>query len=461
MHRGGGNARITSHNQGFNLIETFNNLAPWGEKKFVSELKRTSKFQRGVYCHTEDNSPKYRMVGNDVWLESPTNRSFKFWYRDFCSSLRANAKQSRETVITRSYKRRSNLIQNEKDEIATFRCTPLAMTEKRLRNKCAMTCFEENILSLGGESGCLNEVNYNHERGLKHELINNGPSPEFISSSQLTKKFNPLTKREGNNFIDTVFSRFTSHHSLKQAGATHVALCDSVGSYYRHWCGAFTLAEVLITLGIIGVVAAMTLPTLIESHNRQVVETRLEKFYSTINQAIVRAEVDFGDRSDWYQDTNNIETDENGKLINGSSGVEKWWNTYLAPYVKTVGIDYDNGLPVFKFADGSCLKANQATAMRDWIYYTTSRDRCIKMAGSEENSRGVCSFSFMYVPTADSPYFYKKGFEPYKSGWNGTESGLYNACKKSDNKMDKSLCGALIQYNGWKIPKNYPLKVKY
>ena len=224
---------------------------------------------------------------------------------------------------------------------------------------------------------------------------------------------------------------------------------------------AFTLAEVLVTLGIIGVVAAMTLPTLIESHNRQVVETRLEKFYSTINQAIVRAEVDFGDRSDWYQDTNNIETDENGKPINGSSGVEKWWNTYLAPYVKTVGVDYDNGLPVFEFADGSCLKANQATAMRDWIYYTTSRDRCIKMAGSEENSRGVCSFSFMYVPTADSPYFYKKGFEPYKSGWNGTESGLYNACKKSDNKMDKSLCGALIQYNGWKIPKNYPLKVKY
>ena len=124
----------------------------------------------------------------------------------------------------------------------------------------------------------------------------------------------------------------------------------------------------LITLGIIGVVSAMTLPTLIESHNRQVVETRLEKFYSTINQAIVRAEVDFGDRSDWYQDTNNIETDENGKPINGSSGVEKWWNTYLAPYVKTVGVDYDNGLPVFEFADGSCLKANQATAMRDWIY---------------------------------------------------------------------------------------------
>ena len=409
------------------------------------------------------------MVGNDVGLKSPTYRSFKFWYRDFCSSLRAIAKQSRKTVITRSEKRRSNRIQNEKDEIATFRCTPLAMTyfgKKFLslgRHKFELVQHSEpcETVCRMAESKRSSETSYACERGLSHELINFEPSPEFLSSSQLTKKFNPLTKREGNNFIDTVFSRFTSHFSLKSAGATHVALCDSVGSYFRHWCGAFTLAEVLVTLGIIGVVAAMTLPTLIESHNKQVVETRLEKFYSTINQAIVRAEVDFGDRSDWYQDTNNIETDENGKPINGSSGVEKWWNTYLAPYVKTVGIDYDNGLPVFKFADGSCLKANQATAMRDWIYYTTSRDRCIKMAGSEVNSRGVCSFSFMYVPTADSPYFYKKGFEPYKSGWNGTESGLYNACKKSDNKMDKSLCGALIQYNGWKIPKNYPLKVKY
>ena len=30
----------------------------------------------------------------------------------------------------------------------------------------------------------------------------------------------------------------------------------------RHWSKGFTLAEVLITLGIIGVVAALTIPTL-------------------------------------------------------------------------------------------------------------------------------------------------------------------------------------------------------
>lgn len=40
---------------------------------------------------------------------------------------------------------------------------------------------------------------------------------------------------------------------------------------------AFTLAEVLITLGVIGVVAAMTIPTLITSYQKHVVETKLTK----------------------------------------------------------------------------------------------------------------------------------------------------------------------------------------
>lgn len=52
----------------------------------------------------------------------------------------------------------------------------------------------------------------------------------------------------------------------------------------------FTVAEVLITLGILGIVAAMTLPALIQSNNNKVVEARLKKFYSAINQAILMAE---------------------------------------------------------------------------------------------------------------------------------------------------------------------------
>lgn len=48
----------------------------------------------------------------------------------------------------------------------------------------------------------------------------------------------------------------------------------------------FTLAEVLITLGIIGVVAALTLPALIQNYQKKVVVNRLKKSYSVLSNAI-------------------------------------------------------------------------------------------------------------------------------------------------------------------------------
>jgi len=47
----------------------------------------------------------------------------------------------------------------------------------------------------------------------------------------------------------------------------------------------FTLAEVLITLGIIGVVAAMTIPTLIANTNSAKFKSQFKKSLATLNQA--------------------------------------------------------------------------------------------------------------------------------------------------------------------------------
>lgn len=52
---------------------------------------------------------------------------------------------------------------------------------------------------------------------------------------------------------------------------------------------AFTLAEVLITLGIIGLIAAMTMPSLIQNHREKVTVTRLKKVYSVLSQAYMSA----------------------------------------------------------------------------------------------------------------------------------------------------------------------------
>ena len=72
----------------------------------------------------------------------------------------------------------------------------------------------------------------------------------------------------------------------------------------------FTLAEVLITLVIIGVIAAMTIPTLINKTNKQEYVSRLKKAYSTLSQATNRIIADEGmprgDIGGWATSTENI-----------------------------------------------------------------------------------------------------------------------------------------------------------
>lgn len=58
---------------------------------------------------------------------------------------------------------------------------------------------------------------------------------------------------------------------------------------------AFTLAEVLITLGIIGIVSAMTLPTLIQNKTNKELQTALKKNYSVLQAALNKASFDNGE----------------------------------------------------------------------------------------------------------------------------------------------------------------------
>ena len=73
---------------------------------------------------------------------------------------------------------------------------------------------------------------------------------------------------------------------------------------------AFTLAEVLITLVIIGVIAAMTIPTLINKTNKQEYVSKLKKAYSTLAQVTNRIIAEEGkpraDIGGWATDSENI-----------------------------------------------------------------------------------------------------------------------------------------------------------
>ena len=62
-------------------------------------------------------------------------------------------------------------------------------------------------------------------------------------------------------------------------------------AYYKGLRG-FTLAEVLVTLGIIGVVSAMTVPTLIQNYQRKSYVTQLHKVYNEMSQAAIQFQTD-------------------------------------------------------------------------------------------------------------------------------------------------------------------------
>ena len=76
-------------------------------------------------------------------------------------------------------------------------------------------------------------------------------------------------------------------------GNMHVATYNNIRR------AAFTLAEVLITLGIIGVVAAMTMPSLIQEHREKATVAKLKKVYSNLNNAFILSINEYGSVKDW------------------------------------------------------------------------------------------------------------------------------------------------------------------
>lgn len=92
-------------------------------------------------------------------------------------------------------------------------------------------------------------------------------------------------------------------------------LLNSFGGWGNRSLG-FTLAEVLVTLGIIGVVSAMTLPTLVKNHQRTVYVTQLQKVVNELSQAVEKA----------TQENNAISLDETKYSPNAENGARDFLN---------------------------------------------------------------------------------------------------------------------------------------
>lgn len=211
---------------------------------------------------------------------------------------------------------------------------------------------------------------------------------------------------------------------------------------------AFTLAEVLITLGIIGTVAALTIPTLINNKAKQETVTKLQKSYTTLSQAVKLSEQDNGSNANWDWGT-----------AGNASSIRNSFDTYWRPYLKVIK-DCDNtnncgyGDGYFYIKDKSQHTSlvgpnNIAELLSDGTLLELYNDGTHKIIYVDINgslapnilSRDV--FSFVLDP--------QKGFVPY---YYNSGSPIINAnCTTTSNDMG---CAAKIMIDSWQIKDDYP-----
>lgn len=235
-------------------------------------------------------------------------------------------------------------------------------------------------------------------------------------------------------------------------GATHV---DMYGNTRR--C-AFTMAEVLITLGIIGIVAAMTLPALIGNYQKKVLATKLKKTYTILSQQFIRTQLDNGDFDTWPKE--------------GNIDIEEYFNIYYKPYFNGVnmckyakdcgyssefpwrniddskinwGLQSNNSRILFQLNDGTTvfLPRNTTDGAGNPIYVNYFY---VDINGAKTpNIVGHDVFTFMAVNKKGiMPQCYNRSYDYINANCSKTSTGNTNCC------------AAKIMADGWEIKDDYP-----
>ena len=209
---------------------------------------------------------------------------------------------------------------------------------------------------------------------------------------------------------------------------------------------AFTLAEVLITLGIIGVVAAMTMPALIQNYQKKQTAVRLERFYSIMSQAVLR----------WQQDEGTIPEDIKfpADAIKNGEKTKEWFASSIGKYMTTVSQKTNGQNFSVALNDGSGFDSYIGNQNQFFIFYCVDYKYCRNNTG-DGNYDGKTGFLFQLNNgkfVTSSPYLDNK-----------TREEVLELCKYGNyddplvsSKGRRHACTRLIQMDGWEIRDDYP-----
>ena len=226
---------------------------------------------------------------------------------------------------------------------------------------------------------------------------------------------------------------------------------------------AFTLAEVLITLGIIGVVAAITMPVIITKYQQKQVVEQLKKVYATLEQAFKLSEVENGFADEWVDDGSST---VNKDILN------KYFDTYWRPYLKIVktcqsNIDCgynqsffydiyneDSGAQIVNLSTRVTVILNDGTLL-SFVPMNWNSDGSAYMSKTQQirvdlnGARGKNRYGrdvFIFVIDLDKHFIKPFGFE---KNWDD--------CRKNASGHAGQNCLKRIVEDGWQIKGNdYP-----
>ena len=115
---------------------------------------------------------------------------------------------------------------------------------------------------------------------------------------------------------------------------------------------AFTLAETLIVIGVIGIVSALTLPNLNSSTGDKERVAKVKKIYQNLTDAFNRAEAVYGHYEEWF--------------INDGDDMQKWAKRTGERLIEFMKISKDCGTA----GGGKCLSGNNDNDERSYKFIT-------------------------------------------------------------------------------------------
>ena len=286
---------------------------------------------------------------------------------------------------------------------------------------------------------------------------------EMLKQVQHDKNFGSLCKVLHDKLVSEAHRKFLVPYCLSNLVSSKKA--------------AFTLAEVLITLGIIGVVAAMTIPTLIANYQKLMTIVGLKKTYSLFSQAYGRSVAENGDVETWAWNTlSNVDNDFAELYIlpylKGVKKIEKepdyTWKTLEGDFDDSGS--YQNAKPQYVLPDGKLVTfvgyqfLNDPNPLNRPKTHLRINVDINGYKGPNRYGRDVFVFSIVPYPKSLKGQFVPGTYEQFTNGGfhfrltreELTTSGS-STCK-TDGTGRGYACANLIIMDGWQIKNDYPWK---